>query len=301
MDQHRALQALAPYLALSKSATSPRSASELITRATSDPHTYVFGELLNSPQIQALREAEEEQYVAYYRLLEIFCWGTWKDYHETPSLPPLSPPQQTKLRLLTLLSLPPSSRHTYSSLLTLLSLPTPASLESLLTSAIYASLLSARLSPSTSTITISSLSPLRDLAPSSIPTLTATLGAFSARCIDVLADLDHEITKIRTRARDQAERDAALQEKREKALEGVERREEKREGGTNGANTASTGGIGSSQTSQATTADPGKGSGKRTAGGDEGMGEMRGEEEVEGEDWEGRRKNPRRGFGLGRK
>jgi len=77
--QQKALNALEPYILLSKSATSPRAAIDLITQATSAPNTYVFAELLQTPNIQSLRSASAE-HARYYTLLEIFCWGTWKDY-----------------------------------------------------------------------------------------------------------------------------------------------------------------------------------------------------------------------------
>ena len=80
--QQKALNALEPYILLSKSATSPRAAVDLITQATSVPNTYVFAELLQTPNIQSLRTAAEE-YARYYTLLEIFCWGTWADYECT--------------------------------------------------------------------------------------------------------------------------------------------------------------------------------------------------------------------------
>jgi COP9 signalosome complex subunit 7 len=78
MEQTKALNALEPFLALSKSATSPRAASDLISQATSAPNTYVFAELLQTPNIQNLRSSEE--YASYLTLLEIFAWGTWEDY-----------------------------------------------------------------------------------------------------------------------------------------------------------------------------------------------------------------------------
>ena len=78
MEQTKALNALEPFLALSKSATSPRAASDLIVQATSAPNTYVFAELLQTPNIQNLRASEE--YAPYLTLLEIFAWGTWTDY-----------------------------------------------------------------------------------------------------------------------------------------------------------------------------------------------------------------------------
>jgi COP9 signalosome complex subunit 7 len=79
MEQIRAINALEPFLALSKSATSPRAAADLITQATSHPNTYVFAELLHTPNIHALRGNAE--YAPYYSLLEIFSWGTLNDYN----------------------------------------------------------------------------------------------------------------------------------------------------------------------------------------------------------------------------
>lgn len=78
MEQTRALNALEPFLALSKSATAPRAAADLIIQATSASNTYVFAELLATPHIQALKENDE--FANHYRLLEIFAWGTWEEY-----------------------------------------------------------------------------------------------------------------------------------------------------------------------------------------------------------------------------
>ena len=77
--QQKALNALEQFVLLSKSATSPRAAVDLITQATSTPNTYVFAELLQTPNIQSLRSASSD-YAPYLTLLEIFSWGTWSDY-----------------------------------------------------------------------------------------------------------------------------------------------------------------------------------------------------------------------------
>ena len=82
--QQRALSAFEPYILLSKSANSPRVAADLITQATSAPGTFVFAELYWTPNIQALKGAEEERWRCHLKLLEIFCWGTWKDYEGMP-------------------------------------------------------------------------------------------------------------------------------------------------------------------------------------------------------------------------
>ena len=77
--QARALDALEPFIALSKAATSTLAAVELIERVTSTPTTYVFAELLETPNIQSLRHAEPDQ-ARHLRLLEVFAWGTWQEY-----------------------------------------------------------------------------------------------------------------------------------------------------------------------------------------------------------------------------
>lgn len=85
MDQThaKALEALQPFihLANSTSATSPRFIANLITNATSNPQTYVFAELLESPTIQSLRSPDTPaEFQGYLTLLEIFAWGTWQEY-----------------------------------------------------------------------------------------------------------------------------------------------------------------------------------------------------------------------------
>ena len=79
--QSRALAALEPFVALSKSASSSRAAAELIVQAISAPNTYVFAELLQTPNIRALGNGDADaSAAAHLKLLEIFAWGTWEDY-----------------------------------------------------------------------------------------------------------------------------------------------------------------------------------------------------------------------------
>ncbi|KAL3476372.1 hypothetical protein BJX99DRAFT_227999 [Aspergillus californicus] len=205
MDQvhNRAMEALQPFihLANSSSATSPRYVTSIITNATSSPHTYVFAELLDRPAIQALRSRDtpaESQ--GYLTLLEIFAWGTWQDYQQTPNLPSLSEEQTRKLRLLSLLSIVSTVKPlTYEILMKHLSLSNPSDLESLVTSAIYASLITGRLSPATNppSVNVTSVAPLRDVKLTSLPTMISTLTAWESRCGSVITDIEVEIAKIR--------------------------------------------------------------------------------------------------------
>ncbi|EMC99078.1 hypothetical protein BAUCODRAFT_85161, partial [Baudoinia panamericana UAMH 10762] len=213
MDQSRALTALEPYLALAKSATSPRAAADLITQATSSANTYVFAELLQQPNVQAL--AGNEQYGGHHELLRIFAWGTWESYKATPTLPPLSDAQTLKLRLLSLLTLAARkptasgpSNLSYTTLCARLDLPSPADLEQLVTQAIYADLLTATLNPAAQIVVITSVAPLRDLGPGSIHAMIAELAAWSGRCDSVLGELEAEIAKVRADAKKRSVREA---------------------------------------------------------------------------------------------
>ncbi|KAF2006704.1 hypothetical protein P154DRAFT_517737 [Amniculicola lignicola CBS 123094] len=214
MEQTRALNALEPFLALSKSANSPRAAADLVTQATSAPNTYVFAELLEKPTIQALRNSDE--YSKYLTLLEIFSWGTWEQYKAHGSLPKLSAQQHQKLLLLSLLPLSRShATLTYAALQSSLDLPTVRALEELLTTAIYSGLLTATLDPAHSLVNVTSIAPLRDLAPGSLPSLQATLQIWSQRCDSALADLEAQVVQVKQAA---VEREK-LRRKKERALE----------------------------------------------------------------------------------
>lgn len=71
------LTALAPFLALSKSATG-RAAADLVVQATQAPGCFVFSELLETPNIQKL--AENADGVKHLELLKIFAYGSYTDY-----------------------------------------------------------------------------------------------------------------------------------------------------------------------------------------------------------------------------
>jgi len=199
MEQTKALNALEPFLALTKSASSPRAAVDLITRATSAPNTFVFTELLDAPQIRALDGSSDHG--AYLQLLSIFCYGTYDLYTRTPNLPPLSEAQTLKLRQLSLLTLSRDPRNlTYQNLISLLGLEGGRALEKLVISAIYAGLLSGTLDPHNQRVCISSISPLRDVSPGSVSSLIATLHEWSDRCSATLLILESQIESIRADA-----------------------------------------------------------------------------------------------------
>ncbi|KAF6838604.1 COP9 signalosome subunit 7 (PCI domain-containing protein) [Colletotrichum plurivorum] len=217
MEQTKALNALEPFLALSKSATSPRAAADLVTRATSNPNTFLFSELLETPQIQALAQSPDLR--SHLTLLELFSHGTYVAYLAAASqqqLPQLNDAQTLKLRQLSLLTLARDrSNLSYSALQSALSLDSARALEDLVISAIYAGLLDATLDPHRQVVQVNSLSPLRDLAPGAVPPMIRALHAWSARCESTLEDLEAQIAGIKDaaarRQREKADQEARLQ------------------------------------------------------------------------------------------
>ena len=88
----------------------------------------------------------------------------------------------------------------YTTLCTRLGLSSTIDLEHLITQAIYSNLLTATLNPSSQTVLITSVSPLRDLAPGSVGVMISELDAWSLRCTGALADLDAEVAKVKENA-----------------------------------------------------------------------------------------------------
>ncbi|KAM5432348.1 hypothetical protein MferCBS31731_007551 [Microsporum ferrugineum] len=208
MDQSQkpSLGALQPFIHLANSSTShsPRFIANIITNATSAPNTFIFAELLETQAVQSLAHPDTpEEYRSYIKLLEIFAWGSWEEYHATPSLPALSEPQALKLRLLSLLTLSTTNNPlTYPIVMKSLSLKDHVELESLVTKAIYSSLISARLSPTTTppTINVTSVAPLRDVRPQAVDGMISTLTEWQGRCQQAIEGIEAEINTIKADA-----------------------------------------------------------------------------------------------------
>lgn len=134
-------------------------------------------------------------------MLQIFSYGTYETYKSTPNLPQLSDAQTLKLRQLTLLSLASDrSKLSYSALQNALGLSSTREIETLIITAIYAGLLDATLDPARQAVQVTSVAPLRDLSPGSVPHMIAALDNWSDRCTSTLSDLEAHVRNIRANA-----------------------------------------------------------------------------------------------------
>ena len=84
------------------------AAVQLVKQVLEAPNVYVFGEILDEPNIQAMDQSEGEEGAGYLALLQIFAYSTYGNYLETrgaAKLPPLTEAMTKKLRLLTIATL----------------------------------------------------------------------------------------------------------------------------------------------------------------------------------------------------
>ncbi|ORY26704.1 hypothetical protein BCR39DRAFT_540527 [Naematelia encephala] len=131
---------LEPFLLLARS-TKGASAAKVIHDAVSATGVYVFAELLELPNIKQL--SGDPNHSKQFNLLQLFAYGTLKDYtDDTDRYPPLTTQQLAKLKHLTLVSLALQHRSlAYAQLSTALQITSVRELEDLIIDVIYAGLL----------------------------------------------------------------------------------------------------------------------------------------------------------------
>ena len=140
-----------------------------------------------------------------------------------PELPKLSDPQAQKLRQLSLLSLSKTPHFlTYQHLQERLCLSSIRALEDLIISTIYAGLITAKLDTLAQRVDISSVTPLRDLKPGSIPQMISVLGDWDKRCVTVLQELEGQVQEVRRSALRDRRREEANEKATTKLMEDKE-------------------------------------------------------------------------------
>ncbi|KAL5495840.1 hypothetical protein ACEPAI_1304 [Sanghuangporus weigelae] len=184
---------LEPFLLMSKSAKGA-AAAKLCQDATSAPGVFVFGELLEMPNIQELSKNEQ---APHFRLLELFAYGSLDDYNNSRDiLPPLNQSQLTKLRLLTIISLALDHRILpYALLLRSLQIPTIRELEDLIIDAIYLDLMRGKLDQKEQQFEVEYVIG-RDLGPGQVQILLTSLQAWAQTTSSVLTTLDSQLAQL---------------------------------------------------------------------------------------------------------
>lgn len=169
------------------------AAAELIKQVLEAPGVYVFGELLDMPNI---KELEETQFKNYYDLLQIFAHGTYATYlQHKDSLPPLNDAQKKKLQHLSIVSLATKMNCIpYSLLLKEVDIQQVRDLEDLIIDAIYADIIRGKLDQKNSYLEVD-FAIGRDFKEEDLNTMIETLQEWCDSCESVLSAVDAQITR----------------------------------------------------------------------------------------------------------
>jgi len=190
-EEIKTVNALEPFLLLAKNARGA-AAAQLVQQVTETAGVFVFNELLH---MQGIKELESnDKYAHAWQLLQLFAFGTLKDYKENVSnVQSLSTQQLFKLRLLTIATLASQSKYvSYKTLQEQLDLSNVRELEDLIIDAIYAGILCCKLDPKEQQLEVEYVIG-RDIRPQLLDTIISTLGEWHSNCEKAMLMLDNEI------------------------------------------------------------------------------------------------------------
>lgn len=184
---------LEQFVLLAKTAKGA-AAVELIKQAVEAPGVNVFGELLDMPNI---KELESGPYAEYWNTLNLFAYGTYKQYLENKDkLFDLTPIQKKKLQHLTIVTLATKSKCIpYSVLLEELDVKNVRDLEDLIIEAVYADIIHGKLDQRNSQLEVDYAGLGRDVRPGDAGAVAETLAAWGQACDAVLACIEQQVLR----------------------------------------------------------------------------------------------------------
>uniref|UniRef100_F6WB94 COP9 signalosome subunit 7A n=1 Tax=Equus caballus TaxID=9796 RepID=F6WB94_HORSE len=193
------------FLLLAKSAKGAALAT-LIHQVLEAPGVYVFGELLDMPNV---RELAESDFASTFRLLTVFAYGTYADYlgeirisstlsffpAEARNLPPLTEAQKNKLRHLSVVTLAAKVKCIpYAVLLEALALRNVRQLEDLVIEAVYADVLRGSLDQRNQRLEVD-YSIGRDIQRQDLSAIARTLQEWCVGCEVVLSGIEEQVSR----------------------------------------------------------------------------------------------------------
>lgn len=178
------------FLILAKGANG-RAVAMTIDQALSAPDVHVFAELLDVPSVQKLKGTPQESAV---NLLELFAYGTYRDYKEAAaSLPALKPDQAKKLRMLTIVTMGVSQKILqYSDLMTALDVGTLRELEDLIIEGQYRKLLSGKMDQKNQRFMVDNVIG-RDLKPGDLERMNELFSSWAQNCQTIINEMDTQM------------------------------------------------------------------------------------------------------------
>ncbi|XP_054286834.1 COP9 signalosome complex subunit 7b-like [Macrosteles quadrilineatus] len=186
---------LEQFVLLAKSAKGA-AAMELIRQVLAAPGVFVFGELLDMPNI---KELENGPNINYYRTLNLFAYGTYRQYVENKDqLLDLNVAEKKKLQHLTIVTLATRMKCIpYSVLLQELDMRNVRDLEDLIIEAIYADVIHGKLDQKNKQLEVD-YALGRDTQANTLGCVVATLQEWCDSCEAVLRCVETQINRANT-------------------------------------------------------------------------------------------------------
>jgi len=171
------------------------AASELVKQALEAPGLYVFSELMDIANIKELQNGE---FKSSWNLLNIFAYGTLKDYlkqKDGMGLCELSPAQTKKLKYLTIVTLSEKDKCIpYTVLQEELQIADIRELEDLIIEAIYAEIIQGKLDQRRGLLEVDNTIG-RDIKAEDVTTIISTLESWCDACENVLGSLQTQMDR----------------------------------------------------------------------------------------------------------
>ncbi len=139
-------------------------------------------------------ELQGTEHKPYYDLLQLFAYGTYKEYKQRAGeFPEVSAPQLQKLKMMTLVSLASGAKVLpYASLMAELDLPTIRELEDLVIDCTYEKLLAAKLNQKNACVEVE-FACARDISQADVASMIQQLTAWNTRADQVVQKLQAKI------------------------------------------------------------------------------------------------------------
>mmetsp|Transcript_50742 Transcript_50742/g.127881 ORF Transcript_50742/g.127881 Transcript_50742/m.127881 type:complete len:269 (-) Transcript_50742:46-852(-) len=166
-----------------------RACEALVRQALDHSCVFVFGELLDCPNVQALAGAEDSRRLL--ELLRIFAYGTYPDYiARKAELPELNAAQRRKLQLLTIVSLATKDKLIkFSDLEVALDVTNARELEDLIIEAVYQNLVVGKMDQEHRCLVVESCA-CRDCRDEDVDFIIETLSTWQDSAHKMLESLD---------------------------------------------------------------------------------------------------------------
>jgi len=201
---------LEQFVLLAKNAKGA-AALELVKQALEAPGVFVFGELLDMPNIQSL---EDTPNAPYLRLLTLFAYGTYRQYSENKGdYPDLTPAMKKKLRLLTVVSLATESKLIpYSRLQEELDMGSVRDLEDLVIEGASAGIVLGKLDQKNSHFEVDYFIG-RDIKKVDVGNIVNVLANWCDTCDSILLNIENQVEKLNKEKQKHTEHKANLEQK----------------------------------------------------------------------------------------